>query len=323
MIAAVPRGYPALQMTWLLGKLYRRSVLAWVFLSVSAFVSIVVAWQWFRPIMTSAAMQQCLDPSLHSCSPGLLDTLGSFTRFNRHLGEVLLAVPIFMGAFIGAPLIARELENGTHRLIWTQGITPQLWFMKRAGVGIAFGTLLALLIGLAVAAWLGIASNVSGPWAEFDNYLPVFLAYAVFALALGIAAGTIASRSVPAMAVTLFVWIASRTAFGIFVRPELIPPVIKRGPAASDDWIVGQTYVDSHGRIWSETQVDDLLRQLGGGGPNVDLTLQQHGIFPSLLIQPASRFWTFQGLEAAAFILLSLICVALAFGWVRWRLSRQ
>jgi hypothetical protein len=34
---------------------------------------------------------------------------------------LLLAVPVLLGAFTGAPVLARELESGTFRFAWTQG----------------------------------------------------------------------------------------------------------------------------------------------------------------------------------------------------------
>jgi hypothetical protein len=47
-----------------------------------------------------------------------------------HLGvtAVALVLPALLGIFWGAPLIARELEAGTHRLVWNQSVTaPAGW----------------------------------------------------------------------------------------------------------------------------------------------------------------------------------------------------
>ena len=37
-------------------------------------------------------------------------------------------MPVFIGVFWGAPLVARELETGTFRLAWTQSVTRTRWF---------------------------------------------------------------------------------------------------------------------------------------------------------------------------------------------------
>ena len=49
-------------------------------------------------------------------------------------GLVLLAVPALLGIFWGAPLVARELETGTYRLAWTQGVTRKRWLAAKLGL---------------------------------------------------------------------------------------------------------------------------------------------------------------------------------------------
>ena len=50
----------------------------------------------------------------------------------------MLALPAIVGVFWGAPLVARELEAGTHRLAWTQSISRTRWLATKVGlVGLA------------------------------------------------------------------------------------------------------------------------------------------------------------------------------------------
>ena len=51
----------------------------------------------------------------------------------RHLGWSY-ALPAVVGVFWGAPMVARELEAGTHRLVWTQSITRTRWLATKLGV---------------------------------------------------------------------------------------------------------------------------------------------------------------------------------------------
>ena len=37
-----------------------------------------------------------------------------------------------IGAFWGAPMVARELETGTHRLVWNQSVTRTRWLADEA-----------------------------------------------------------------------------------------------------------------------------------------------------------------------------------------------
>src|SRR5712664_4117941 len=39
--------------------------------------------------------------------------------------------PLLVGMFLGAPLISREIEQGTHRFIWAQSITRKSWLLKK------------------------------------------------------------------------------------------------------------------------------------------------------------------------------------------------
>src|SRR5215510_4439054 len=40
---------------------------------------------------------------------------------------IVLVVPALLGLFWGAPLVARELDAGTHRLVWNQTVTRYRW----------------------------------------------------------------------------------------------------------------------------------------------------------------------------------------------------
>ena len=61
-----------------------------------------------------------------------------------------LAVPALIGMFWGAPLVAREFETGTLRLVWTQGVTRVRWLAAKLGVAgmaaITAGELFSLMV---------------------------------------------------------------------------------------------------------------------------------------------------------------------------------
>jgi hypothetical protein len=41
-----------------------------------------------------------------------------------------MGIPLLFGVFWGAPLLAREFEDGTHNLAWTQGVTRRRWLSR-------------------------------------------------------------------------------------------------------------------------------------------------------------------------------------------------
>src|SRR5204862_4755829 len=58
-------------------------------------------------------------------------------------GTALQAVPALIGAFVGAPVLARKLETGTFRYAWTQGFGPWRWTLAK---------LVALAVAVTAAA---------------------------------------------------------------------------------------------------------------------------------------------------------------------------
>jgi hypothetical protein len=147
-----------------------------------------------------------------------------FQQLADLLGVALLAIPALMGMFWGAPLLARELESGTYRLAWTQSVTRRRWLSVRVA-----------LVGLAALAVAGLESWLVSWWfapvsagadrfaaGPFDERGIVALGYAGFAFALGIAAGALTRRTVPAIAATLVAFVGTRIAFTFWVRPHLL-----------------------------------------------------------------------------------------------------
>lgn len=149
---------------------------------------------------------------------------------------MVYVLPAIIGVFWGVPLVARELETGTHNLIWNQSITRKRWLTTKLGVGVLAAMVAGGLLSTAVTWW---ASPIDAAAAQETEYFaltrmsPVFFAargivpigYAAFAFVLGVAAGILLRRTVAAMAVTLVAFAAVMVAVPLFVRPYLLPPV--------------------------------------------------------------------------------------------------
>jgi ABC-type transport system involved in multi-copper enzyme maturation permease subunit len=143
---------------------------------------------------------------------------------------VVMVLPALIGLFWGAPLIARELEAGTHRLVWNQSITRTRWLAVKLGLtGLAAMTA-AGLGSLAVTWWSSpIDKTAAGDFPRmepllFDARGIVPIGYAAFAFALGVTVGMLVRRTLPAMAITLAVFVAVQIAMPLLVRPHLLAP---------------------------------------------------------------------------------------------------
>src|SRR5437868_8013408 len=80
-------------------------------------------------------------------SPACAELASSFNGMYAALanGTALQPVPALIGAFAGAPVLARELETGTFRYAWTQGFGRWRWALAKL-------VLLAVVLAAATAA---------------------------------------------------------------------------------------------------------------------------------------------------------------------------
>lgn len=142
------------------------------------------------------------------------------------LGVAVIAIPGVIGIFWGAPLVARELETGTFRLMWTQSVTRTRWLaVKLAVIGLA-SMAVAGLLSLAVTWWASPLDRARmDVFATFDQRDIVPIGHAAFAFALGVTAGLLIRRTLPAMATTLVAFVAARLGFIRLVRPHLMGPI--------------------------------------------------------------------------------------------------
>ncbi|GLY66202.1 ABC transporter permease subunit [Amycolatopsis taiwanensis] len=155
-----------------------------------------------------------------------------------YVGTSLLMylLPAIVGVFWGVPLVTRELESGTHSLVWNQTITRKRWLATKLGAGVLGAMIAAGLLSLAVTWWaspIDALANQSTDRSMLNWMSPVVFAargivpigYAAFAFVLGVAVGIVLRRTVAAMAVTLVLFAAVQLAVPLLVRPHILPAV--------------------------------------------------------------------------------------------------
>jgi ABC-2 family transporter protein len=142
----------------------------------------------------------------------------------QFLSTLLVGLPALIGAFWGAPLITRELESGTYRLAWTQSVTRSRWLAVKISVIAVAGAAACGVLSLMLMRWSSDSINRDRLQPTmFAERGIVPIAYAVFALALGVVAGLLIRRTVPAMAATLVAFLGTRIAVQFGLRAHLIP----------------------------------------------------------------------------------------------------
>ncbi|WP_405061817.1 ABC transporter permease [Kribbella sp. NBC_01505] len=210
-----------------------------------------LTWRQFRVqflvvaavLLAAAAALAATGPSLlddyHHLAGDFIKNLG-YQRFDPLLyrvGQVLLyAVPPVIGAFWGAPLIARELEAGTHRLAWSQSISRSRWLATKLAVTGLSAVAITGLLSLAVTWWSDPIDDAINAGQSSNTFLArmfpvtfsarglVPIGYAAFAFALGVAVGLVVRRTLVALAVTLAVVILVQVVTPSLIRPHLMAP---------------------------------------------------------------------------------------------------
>jgi hypothetical protein len=265
------------------------------------------------------------------------------------------AFPALIGAFVGAPVLARELETGTFRYTWTQGFGRERWAMAKLAQIAAAVTVVAgafgFLFSWCYAPIIGVRQGLSPLMAiTFDLRGVAFAGWALVAFAIGALAGILIRRVVPAMFATLAAWSGLAIVAGAYLRPHYETPLVTSAfKPLSAAWVIGQRWTQ-HGRPVSVTVVDHVLNKLGatefatgqfgptpsgsGQAPggfgqtsqaaspasrNVNPVpyLVHHGFAQLTSYQPASRFWPFQWIEGGWLLALSLLLIAATIWLVR------
>jgi hypothetical protein len=323
-------------MTWLTWRQYRAQfVVGTAILAALCLLLVLTGLQLvsqYHTIITECASSTGNGQNGVNCSTGGGLFVGGPTV--GFVSLIVLAAPVLAGLFLGAPMVAAELEAGTNQFAWMQGITRARWLAVKAG-----------WLLLAAAAWGGVLAALTTWWASptnaehgsefypgrFDVLYLVPVAYAVFAMALGICAGALIRRTVPAMAVTLGGFIAARVAMTLWLRPHYLSAVTVVGnlPAQTrltgSYWLISQGTRNPAGQLISGgnggpeafgVQLSSLPTACAGlanptGGLTSSCRAALTGFRSFVTYQPASRFWAFQGIETGVFVILAVILLTM------------
>jgi ABC-type transport system involved in multi-copper enzyme maturation permease subunit len=262
--------------------------------------------------------------------------------------EFTLAVPALLGMFLGAPLVAREIETGTGQFAWTQGVTRRHWLAYKVGWLLLAALAWGGAVGALVTWWSGpkntAYANAFSP-GTFDVQGIMPAAYSLFAMALGIAAGMLIRRILPALGFTLFGYFGVRLIVMGWIRQHYMTPVTTTFSIAQDSpadylprgafWRLAQGFRGPNGPI--SLPNSDSVQVVGNGFPlsavpseclthsgphptqHILSCLANHGYAQYVTYQPATRYWPFQFIEAGIFAALAAVLIAVAFAVINRR----
>jgi hypothetical protein len=314
---------------------------------VAVFLGALAVWLWIAGLQLRhayAAAAACHPSSSAACQ----NLISSFQSTNVILkgGFVLQPVPALIGAFVGAPMLAREIETGTFRYAWTQAFGGRRWTLAKL-----------VLVGVAVAAVAGAFSVLvswyyqpylaTGNGTQFSSPSPLspglfdlrgvaFAAWTLAAFATGALAGMLIRRVVPAIVAALAAYAGLALLAGNVLRQHYLTPLVTSKIVPGSAWITSGWWTKGGKFAFGGRPPVSLLQQLcpasfvtgpGGGiaikgGAGAPATcLVQHGYTQWSDYQPASHFWPFQWIEGGWLLALSVLLIAVTVWLVRRRVA--
>ncbi|MBL1115595.1 translation initiation factor IF-2 [Streptomyces sp. 110] len=328
-------------LVWLVARQHRAAL--WAGLAVVVAIAAYIVWQRAEMVgyMRAHDILGCADWDAEALchgreiSPqeGTNPTAEAF----RHLmdtyrtpllntGRLLIALPVLIGVFVGAPLFARELETGTHQVVWTQSVGRTRWLIAKLAL-----PLVAVTAGTAVLAvlytWWWRAARIQfqdiawGTAVPFDATGPAAVALAPLSFLLGAAAGLLLRRTVPAMVVTLGA--TAGVQYGLdALRPHLMTP--RTIVSALSEDTSPQVYVNAWrgmgngylSRSGAKIPLDSCSSATGAHGwercfARLGATKRWYEE-----LHPASHYWPMQWMQAGICLAAAVALAALCLWWI-------
>ncbi|MBO0818797.1 MAG: ABC transporter permease subunit [Actinobacteria bacterium] len=335
------RPLPWQRMVWVTWRQHRTPLV-----SVAVFLGALAVGIWLAGRTThhvfAAAVAACESRNSVACA-GMSNTLIGTYGFLSN-GFILQGVPVLIGAFAGAPVLARELETGTFRYAWTQGFGRWRWTLAKlvplAVMLAAAAGVFSLLLNWYYQPYFTEGNQALG-LTEYTPFFPGlfdlrgigFAAWTLVAFAIGALAGMLIRRVVPAIVATLAAYTALAFAAGSWLRPAYMTPVVTSNlNVPGSAWVMSQWWTKGGRFAFAGSPPQNLLNQFCPDGPagpvgpggtpkatGLAECLIPHGYTQWTSYQPVSRFWAFQWIEAGWLLALSVLLIAATVWLVRRR----
>jgi ABC-type transport system involved in multi-copper enzyme maturation permease subunit len=341
-------------MAWVIWRQHRTTLIWLGGLLLVIGMTMLVAGIELHRLYAAEIRHGCLGSSAWSATCQPLQNTFDFSwpaSYENTVSLVMQAVPVIIGVFLGAPLLAREYTAGTVRFTWTQGIGRTRWAAATVGLLGAAVAAAVCLLGL-LAQWstqpVAAQGNVfAGRWQPgfFDSTTLTAATASLLAFTIGVLAGTLIRRVVAAMAVTtagaitaayltfyrVHYWLVSldirvardaalgadpnvgvATVGGI----DLHEAVSSAAPGPAGAWLDQGWYTRAHGQRLSAGAVARLLSKHADSGAGWLARL--HDTF-WVSYQPGWRYWVFQSVVGGGTLLLALLLGAATIGLICYR----
>lgn len=302
-----PRG-----LVWLTLRLHRSALWGWAAFSVVAVAGLLYLQD---QVAATATVDGCGPDGELPCP-----SVGTSLLFDLY-GVSFVVLPFVVAVFTASALVARDLEDGTALLGWTQSVTPVRWLAVRLSVAaLPVVAVAALLSYLYRRAWTTGGMELWLPWHDGGVFRAAGIlgvAYTLLGVSVGALAGLVVRRALPAAGISITALLPVQ--FGLSAaRFDLWP----RDHASSDD-LAGLTY-PVHGEYslvfeGGRVQADEGCVGSSAASLRPELCLDAEKAVDFFgEIHPGSHFWPLQFVEAGIVLVLAVSAAAAAFWLLRY-----
>ena len=295
-------------MIWVTWRQHRTQAIVClgVFCVVAIFAIAVGAGM--RSAFDADGLGACLARSGGSGCPAVITSF--VHRFNGPASVTqnapLFLIPGLVGVVVGAPLLGRELEQGTWQLAWSQTVPRTRWLITKlalvTGGLVVFGAAITAVMSWYHAPLDRVSTRLQPPPFNYEGVLlPCSL---LCAFGLGVLAGLLLRNTIAGMVVAYIVWEIPSAVITLLNGPINFPP-------AATERITCRAGCPGAGT----NSVPPVTGHLG------DLVTGVVHRGDQLIVSyvPAGRFWALQLIEGGLF----LVVAAAALGTAVWLLHRR
>jgi hypothetical protein len=295
-------------MIWVTWRQHRGQAIACLALFCVLAIAAIAIGAWMRSTFSHDGLGACLARSGGADCP---QTITSFVKefsggVTAPLFLAAVAIPGLLGAVVGAPLLGRELEQGTWRLAWSQTVPRTRWMVTKlalvTGGLVVFGVAATLVMTWFHAPMDRVSSRLQMSSFNFEGL--TFTCSLLCGFGLAVLAGLLLRNTIGAMVVGYLAWEVPNLVVLLLNGPIKIPPAVT-------------TRIPCH--VGCSGATTDSVPPVTGHLGDLVLSVTRSGNELVVRYLPASRFWTTQLIGAG----LLLVIAAAALTTAVWLLHRR
>ncbi|MBT2526125.1 ABC transporter permease [Streptomyces sp. ISL-99] len=311
---------------WVTVRRHRRPLWAALALVVLSAATVIGLRVW-----TASRQAKCPDGDLTACGDDIFqysDAHRTSLWAMEYGATGMLVIALLVAAFVAGPMVARDLESGAYRMLWTQSATPGAWLMARIVVpAVVVAAGVSALAGVYRWSWTYLAEGEGGfsalSWHDPFTYGaigPASAAYALLAVAVGALAGLLVRRTVAAMAVAGLTTGAVALLMAGAVREHLWPVQTVTGVRATE--ALTSSWVTVDGMLTASGERLDWEPCYSPARADLEpakCMAERGGVTNFADIHPSSHFWPLQLVETGIVLGVAALVTVAAFFVLRRR----